>query len=159
MKTIPQTMKIVVGAISATDAAGRSTDIVCLKNYGKCTVIVDIVQGHATPPALALMQATNVAGSGGKVLTNAVPIWANQDISATDTLVRQTDAVGFSTSAALANKQVVFDVDPRSLDVENGFDCLYLTTGASNVANLTHVTFLLSEPRYNSATPPSAIID
>jgi hypothetical protein len=32
---------------------------------------------------------------------------------------------------------VVFEIDPASLDVANGFDCVYLSTGASNAANIT----------------------
>jgi hypothetical protein len=157
--TLTQEIKIVEGAAPAADAAGRSTDIVCLKNYGKCYIKVHLTQGNAATVLLTPMQASAVAGTGGKVLANAVPIWANLDTSLTDTLVRATDAINYTTDAALKNKQVVFEIDPALLDVANGFDCVYLTTGASHAANITQVEFLLTDPRYAQSTLPSAIID
>lgn len=157
--TIPQQMKIVEGAPLAADAAGRSSDIVSLKNAGKVTVICSITQGNAATVLLSLMQAQDVAGTGAKALANTVPIWSNLDTAASDTLVRRTDGVSYTTDAGVKNKQVIFEVDASQLDVNNGFDALYVTTGASNAANLTGVLFLLHGNRFQQATPPSAIVD
>ena len=87
-----------------------------------------------------------------------MPVWAQQDAAAADALTRQTDAVNLTTSAAVKHKVVVFQIDPALLDVAGGFDCLGVSTGASNAANVTSALFLL-ESRYPAAAPPSAIVD
>jgi hypothetical protein len=157
--SLPQQMKIVEAIAPAADAAGRSSDIVSLKNVGKAYILIHLTQGNAATVALTPMQAQDVAGTGGKVLANAVPIWSNLDTSLTDTLVRRTDAVNYTTDAALKNKQVLLEIDPALLDVANGFDCLYFTTGASNAANITQAQFILCDLRYQQSTPPSGILD
>ncbi|RUU47414.1 hypothetical protein EOD08_06780 [Mesorhizobium sp. M6A.T.Ca.TU.002.02.2.1] len=157
--TLPHEMKLIEGIAPAADAAGRSSDIVSLKNAGKAYILIHITQGNAATIALTPMQAQDVAGTGAKVLANAVPIWSNLDTSLTDTLIRRTDAVNYTTDAALKNKQVVFEIDPALLDVANGFDCIYFTTGASNAANITQAEFLLVDLRYQQTTPPTAITD
>ncbi|MER8615978.1 hypothetical protein NKG99_03855 [Mesorhizobium sp. M1409] len=157
--TLPHEMKLIEGIAPAADAAGRSSDIVSLKNAGKAYILVHITQGNAATIALTPMQAQDVAGTGAKVLANSVPIWSNLDTSLTDTLVRRTDAVNYTTDAAVKNKQVVFEIDPALLDTANGFDCIYFTTGASNAANITQAEFLLADLRFPQTTPPSAIID
>lgn len=157
--TLPQQMKIVQAFALATDAAGRTSIYVSLKNWMKAYILVPITQGNAATILLTPLQASAVAGTGSKVLTNAVPIWSNLDTSLTDTLVRQTNAVNYTTDAAVKNKQVLFEIDPATLDVANGFDCLGFSTGASNAANLTGGLFLLADGRYMQGTPPSAILD
>jgi len=157
--TLPQQMKIVEAIAPAADAAGRSSDIVSLKNSGKAYILIHITQGNAATVALTPMQAQDVAGTGAKVLANAVPIWSNLDTATSDTLVRRTDAVNYTTDAAVKNKIVIFEIDPILLDTANGFDCIYFTTGASNAANITQAMFLLADLRYQMSTPPSAIID
>lgn len=157
--TLPQQLKIVEAMAPATDAAGRSSDIINLKNAGKAYILVSLTQGNAATVTLTPMQAQDVAGTGAKVLANAVPIWSNLDTATSDTLVRRADAVNYTTDAALKNKQVVFEIDPALLDINNGFDCVYFTTGASNVANITAAVFLLTDLRYGQETPPSAIVD
>lgn len=157
--TLTQHLKIVEALPPAADAAGRSSDIISLKNAGKAYIIVSLTQGNAATVALTPMQAQDVSGTGAKVLANAVPIWANLDTANSDTLVRQTDAVNFTTDAAVKNKQVIFEIDPALLDLNNGFDCIYFTTGASNAANITAALYELTDLRYAQDTPPSAIVD
>ncbi|MCK1577807.1 hypothetical protein [Bradyrhizobium sp. 174] len=157
--SLPEQFKIVEALAPAADAAGRASIGVSLKNYSKAWLLVTLTQGNAATVAIAVNQATNVAKAGGKALANAARIWANLDTSLTDTLVRQADAVSFTTDAALKNKQVLIEVDPAALDVAGGFDCVYMSTGASNAANITQAQWILSGPRFASATPPSAIVD
>lgn len=157
--TLPQQVKIVQAIPLATDAAGRTSAYVSLKLYGKGYIVISLTQGNAATVLLTPLQASAVAGTGSKVLTNAVPIWSNLDTAATDTLVRQTDAVNYTTDAGVKNKQVIFEIDPALLDVANGFDCIGFSTGASNVANLTGAVFMLTDPRYSQGTLGSAIVD
>src|SRR4051812_13401510 len=119
--SLPQQMKIVEAIPNATDAAGRSSDIISLKNANKAYILVTLTQGNAATVALTPMQAQDVAGTGAKVLANAVPIWSNLDTAASDTLVRRTDAVNYTTDAGVKNKQVLFEIDPALLDVDGGF--------------------------------------
>lgn len=158
--TLPENAKIVEALAPAADAAGRdASKAVSLKNYGKAWIVVHLTQGNAATVALTPMQATAVAKTGGKVLTNNTRIWANADTSTSDTLVRQTDAKNFTTDAGTKNKVVIFEINPDDLDVANGFDCVYVSTGASNAANITQAMYVLSDPRYAMSTPPSAIVD
>jgi hypothetical protein len=156
--SLPEQIKIVELLPLATDAAGRAAGgAVSLKNAGKCFLVVSLAQGNAATVLLTPMQASAVDKTGGKVLANAVRIWANLDTAATDTLVRATDAVNYTTDAGLKNKQVIFEIDPALLDTANGFDCIYISTGASHAANLTGALAMLTDLRYGSATPPTAI--
>lgn len=158
--TLPEQIKIAEALPLATDAAGRAAVLAAsMKNYGKLWILANIYQGNAATILLTPMQATSVAKAGGKVLTNPVRIWANLDTAASDTFVRQADAVNFTTDAGIKGKQVLFEIDPSYLDVQNNFDCAYLSTGASNVANLTSALYLASDPRYAQATLPSVITD
>ena len=161
MKTFSfaQQTKWVEAIAPATDAAGRTSTKISLKNCAKVFLLVHVTQGNAATVAITPMQAQDVAGTGAKVLANAIPVWSNLDTAATDTLVRRTDAVNYTTDAAVKNKMVVFEIDPAMLDVANGFDCIYFTTGASNVANITQGTMLMTGLRYEQTTPPTALVD
>jgi hypothetical protein len=158
MLSFAEHFKIVEGLVPAADAAGRTGDYVNLKNCTVAYILVHLDQGNAATVALTPYQATSVAAGSEKVLANAVPIWANQDAVTSDALVRQADAVNFTTSAAVKHKVVLFQIDPAQLDVEGGFDCITLKTGASNAANITQFMFFL-RTRYSQVTPPSAIVD
>lgn len=157
--SLPEETKRVTVLNPATDAAGRTGAWVSLKNARKAVFAVHITQGNAATILISVLQASAVAGTGSKAISAAVPIWANQDVSASDTLVRQTDATSFTTSAALASKYILIEVPVEALDLNNGFDCVTISTGASNVANLTQATVALHGLRYAQATPPSAVTD
>lgn len=155
---LPEKFKIVQALQPATDAAGREGDVVSLKNANKAWIVAHITQGDANTVALTVSQCQHVNNVGIKAITNAVPIWANQDLAAGDTLTRQTDAVNFTTSAAVKHKMVIFEIDPCTLDTANGFDCITITTGASNVGNLTSAVYYL-DMRFQEDVPPSVIVN
>lgn len=152
-------VKVVELLPAAADAAGRSSDIISLKNATFATILVSLTQGNAAPVTLTLMQAQDVSGTGAKPFDKPIPIWANLDTAASDTLVRQPDAVSYASGAAVKNKQVVFHIDPAQLDVNGGYKTVFVTTSASNAANLTSILGMLEGHRYQAATLPSAIID
>lgn len=156
--SLPEGAKIVELLAPATDAAGRTGDYLSLKNSHKAFIIAHITQGNAATIALTPKQASAVAGTGVKALTNNCRIWANLDTATSDALVAATAAKDYTTDAAVKNKIVVFEIDAASLDLANNFDCITLVTGASNVANITQAIAVLI-PRYAQATPPSAIVD
>lgn len=159
LTTLPEVTKIVQALTPAADAAGRTGAYVSMKNAGRCFVVVNIGQANAAPVPITIEQATAVAGTGSKAITNVVPIWSNLDTSVTDDLVRAANAVSYSTDTGIKNKVVVFQIDGRSLDIANGFDCIVVKTGASNVANITSAMYIMTDLRYAQATPPSAVLD
>lgn len=157
--SLPQNLKVVIGAAPAADAAGRTGQYVSLKGFHKAFILVTLTQGNAATVALTPYQAKNVAALGEKVLSNNVAIYANLDAAAGDSMVRQADGVNYTTDAGVKNKVVIFEIDPGSLDLANGFDCITIKSGASNAANITSVTYLLGPARYPMASMPSAIVD
>jgi hypothetical protein len=156
MRVYPEMIHVVDVLTPAADAAGRNSDAVSLKNFTLAIVEASINQGNAATIALTLQQCTAVDGTGAKALTVNVPIFASQDVGGAsgDVLTRQTDGVAFTTSAALTRKTIRFVIDPATLDLAGGFDCLRVTTGASNAANITSARVILT-PTY-AQTPQSS---
>lgn len=149
----------VIGLLKpAADAAGRTGRWITIKDSQRAWIVCYLDQGNAATVLITPRQASAVAGTGSKVLTQNLQIWANLDIAASDLLVRQTDAVNFTTDAGVKEKVVIFQVELAGLDVAGGFDCLTVTTGASNAANITSA-FGLLEMRYGQATLPRADVD
>ena len=131
-------------------------DYINLKNASHVTVLVHVNQANAATIALTIEQATAVAGTGSKAITEAVPIYLVADAATSDVWVRQTDAVSYTTSAALKEKLVAFEVDVSTLDIAGGFDCLCVKAGASDAANIVSATYVMTGERYHGR---SAIVD
>lgn len=155
---LPENLLPVSVLAPAADAAGRTGGWVSLKNALRAWVIFHIDQGNAATIALSINQASAVAGTGSKVITNTVPIWSNLDAATSGVFTRRTDAVNYTTDAAVKKKIVIFEIDPASLDVAGGFDCITGITGASNAANITSAIVLL-ETSYGQATAVNALAD
>jgi hypothetical protein len=156
---LPQTFKIVELLTPATDAGGRTSIYITLKNARKATIVFHVAQGAANTILLSPLQATAVAGTGSKALTNACPIWVCSDEATIETLVRATDATTYTTTAGTTHKIVVFEIDPAlHMDMANAFDCIGISTGASSASNLTEAIAYL-EMDYEQATPPTATTD
>ena len=145
-----------ITAISPVVNTGALTgDIITLKNAGMCYIELHITQGNAAPVAITIEQSTAVAGTGSKAITEVSNIWSNEDVTASDLLTKQTSAVSYTTSAAVKNKIVVFQVDPRTLDLANGFDCIQVKVAASDAANLVQAHYVITSRRNDQ----SVIID
>jgi hypothetical protein len=143
----------------AADAAGRISSFRSLKNALKAWIVVHMDQGAPNTVPLSILEASAVAGSDGKALTNACPIWADQDVAAAPTLVSQAAGTTFSTSAAVKEKIVIFEIVPEAhMDLANGFDCIAISTGASSASNITEA-MLYMWGAYEQATPPNAYVD
>jgi len=155
---LPTNFKIHELLNPATDAAGRTGIWVSLKTGHKAWVVCHLQQGNAATVTFTINQAKDVSGTGSKA-SYAGPLWANEDTSSggSDTLVVQTAANAYTTGATLKNKIVVFEIDPVSLDVANGFRTITVITGASNVANVTQAIVYVGFDRYQQATPPSIV--
>ncbi|WP_411680643.1 hypothetical protein [Clostridium thailandense] len=151
--------KLVQAFEPKTTNAAIISDYVALKNAVTAAVIVNLAQtaGHATQ--ISLYQSQDVEGTNAKPLVNDIPILANEDVSASDTLVRQSDGVSFTVANTAKNKQVIFYVDPAKLDMNNGFCCLNVRVGASSQAtNFACGEFIL-ENKYAQTEQLSAVVD
>lgn len=142
----------------AADAGGRTSSYRSLRNALKAYVVVHVNQGNAATVLLSVLQASAVAGTGSKAIT-ATPIWSNLDTSVNDTLTSRTAAATYTTDAGVKDKIVVFEITPEQcMDVANGFDCIAVSTGASNAANITEAKlFILGS--YQQASPPNSYVD
>lgn len=156
--TVPERFKIVNGTGGPVTTNGGVTGAYISAKTGQMvTLIVALKQavGHAT--AITLKEATDVSGTGVQTVANTMQVWSNLDTSASDTLVRRTDATGYTVTTAAKPMHVVFQINPAALS--DGFDCIGFTVGDSSQAtNFVSATWLI-EDRYPQATPPSAIVD
>ncbi|MCD3327398.1 hypothetical protein G8V02_10915, partial [Clostridium botulinum D/C] len=88
-----------------------------------------------------------------------VPVWANEDVSLGDSLIRKADGISYTLANTAKNKQVVFHIDPASLDVNEGFTCLNVRIGASTQAtNFVCAEFILDD-KYAGDIPSSVVVD
>ena len=159
MVNLVENLQLVEAINPKTTNGALTGDYISLKNAKRAWIVLNFTQaaGHAT--AITVEQATNVAAGGTKAIATVVPIWANEDTAATDTLVRQTDAVAFTVANNIKNKQVVFQIDPSTLDIAGGFDCITVKTAASSeTTNFVSAIYII-DTKYAKATPESAIID
>lgn len=152
MVHIPNKVKPVNLLAPAADAAGRTSAVYAsLKNAVRAWIVVYLTQGNAATVQLDPVQATAVAGTGSKAMTGNMLIWSNLDVATNDTLTARTAAKTYTTDAGVKNKIVIFQIDPAEcLDIANSFDCVGLTTGASNAANITSALLFVDE-KYSDA--------
>lgn len=148
---IPEGIKVVQALYPQTNGGALTGDYISLKYVKELYIVVNVQQGNAATIALTIEQATAVAGTNTKAITVAVPIWYNLDTATNDTLTRDTDAVSKTTDAGVKNKVYIFKVDPATLDLANGFDCITVKAGASNAANLVGAVYLCNM-RYKGST-------
>lgn len=155
--TIPENLTPYNMLAPAADAAGRTSAYQSLKGAVKAFIVAYINQGNAATILLSPLQATTVAGAGSKAV-NVVRIWTKLDEAFT-AFTKQTEAATFTTDAALKSKIVVFELDlEKAFDVAGNFDCIALSTGASNVANITSA-LLLVQHGHQGASVPNPLVD
>ncbi len=157
-KTFPEEAQIVSLMAPAADAAGRASRAASLKHAHKAYIVLYLNQGNAATIALTPEQCTSVAGAGNKAIP-AVPIWTDLDAAASSVLTRQADAVSFTTDGTVKEKIVIFEIDPVKLDIANGYDCVRVSTGASNAANITSAFLVVPYGRFGGVTTPNALVD
>ena len=157
--TLVEKYKVVQAVEPKTTNTAITGAYVSLKNVNTVAVIVNFTQavGHAT--VISLYQAQDVSGTGAKILSNNVPVWANEDVSLGDSLIRKADGVSYTVANTAKNKQVVFHIDPAKLDVNDGFTCLNVRIGASTQAtNFASAEYIL-DSKYAGDVPPSVVVD
>lgn len=154
---IPETAQPFTLLAPATDAAGRTSAYMSLKGAVKAWIVLHINQGNAATILLSPLQASAVAGTGSKAIAAArISTKLDQAFTA---FTKQAEATTFTTDAAVKDKYVVFELDlAKVLDLANNFDCIAVSTGASNVANITEATLWL-EYEHQGATVFNPLVD
>lgn len=155
-----ESMKFVSGLVMTTPSS-TTPAYASLKDYRHVTIVIKVKNATTvTGSAITLKQATAVAGTGEKALA-FTKVWANTDLAADANALAETAVASstFTTDATNAkNLKYIIEVDTEELDAANNFDCIRVGTGNATAATVD-VEYILSQPRYASATPPSAITD
>jgi hypothetical protein len=134
---------------------------ISLKGFDRCCVLLVVKNGvTVTGSAIALQQATAVAGTGSKTLNfvtayrklNTGPGGTN-DAWSSFAVASNT----FTTDATNSQEHLyAIEVQETDLDVNNYFDCMRVTVG-NGVATTIAAIYLLYPSK--KGPPPSAIID
>jgi hypothetical protein len=141
----------------AADSAGRTSTYLSLANSHKATIVFYITQGNAATILLSPLQAKDSSGTGSKAIT-AAPIAVNLDCDTTpsDALTLVAAAATYTTDAGVKTKLVMFEIDPAEcMDINNGFNHIGVSTGASNAANVTSAILVNGPLRFQQAAPPT----
>lgn len=149
----------VVDGLNQTVPSSSTPDYVSLKNALRCTVILTVSNTTAvTGSAITLKQATAVAGTSEKALAFST-VRQNIDTGASDTLTEATVSSNTFTTDSTNSKNLMYviDVDPATLDVTNGFDCIRL--GTANATNARCNVVYLLEMKQQKTTPAAVITD
>lgn len=143
----------------SADSAGRTSAYVSLSNAHKAYIVVYVNQGNAATILLSPLQSSGIAGSDSKALTAAAPIAVNLDTDTTpsDIMTIATAATTYTTDAGTKSKIVIFEIDPiESMDINNKFNHIAVSTGASNASNITSALLILTPLRFAQQNPPTA---
>lgn len=156
---LAQTHKVVVGAVPIdTTGAAVTGDYVSLKNYGHLTIVIAKGAWAGGTPAVTLTQASAVAGTGAKALSFTKQ-WVGTALT-DDNLAETAVSSDTFNLTATANEYHVIEVDASDLDISGGFDCVRVGIASPGAnADLVSALYILSQPRFAQADPPSAIVD
>lgn len=156
MKLCPEIYPIIQGHEPvAANAIIDTSDWISLKNAkGVLMTVMHYSGGGDTDLVLTVHEGAT--GTGTSALATAFPIWVNADTSASDALVRQTDAVTYTIDTGDGKDQIVcFYVSARILTA--GYTWVQLGASGGNASNLVSVLYQLDGARYQQTTPPTAI--
>lgn len=151
----------VIQAFASTAAPSTASPRwISLKNVKSIQIVVTGLNGTTvTGSAVALAQATAVAGTGTKALAFTAML-ANTDLNTNGQTSYTNTAVSSNTFTTTTTNskyfQYVIDVDPASLDVTNSFDCIRVTLG--DAANCNVSAFYVVEHQYGGNALASAAV-
>lgn len=152
-------------AIVPIDLAGQANDgdWVSLEGYERCVVVFVADAGAAgEDPVFTLRQASDNAGTGAKALNFTTIYEKVGTLTGVTAFTRVAQAAANTyTNAASGEAQNIIAVEVKAdeLDVDNGFTHLQLQipdTGAT-AGKLGCALYIMLEPRYSSASMPSAL--
>ena len=141
-------------AIAALTSTAGDAAYVSMKNYRRCTIILDVTNATTvTGGDITLVQAQAVAGTNAKALA-FTRMLANTDVGAGQTMTETTVSNNTFTTNSTNSKRLryIMEVDSGQLDVANGFDCIRLDS--ANMASAEgSVSYILWGARFSGASP------
>lgn len=151
----------VVEGLAPVVPSSSTPDYISLKDVESVDVLIHVKNATTvTGSAITLHQATTVAGGSVKALAFTT-YYRNIDTAASDALTKQTAVSNTFTTDATNSKNLMYriPVDPASLDVANGFDCIRAGTGDATAATVS--VYYLCKLKYggNVTIQPSLITD
>lgn len=158
---IPDQLHVVEGLAPVTPSSS-TPDYVSLKNARAVEVFIHAKNGTTvTGSAITLLQASAVAGTGEKALAFTTYYKVDDTAAADAPWTKVAAASNTFTTNNTNSKNYTYriPVDPASLDVANGFDCI--RAGTANAANTTISVFYMIVPKHggNAQKFPSFIVD
>jgi hypothetical protein len=159
-KTLPDDLdhRWAYGPATPSSAA---PDYISLKNVMACEVVImGLNASGVTGSAVTINQAKAVAGTNAKAL-GFTKYFSQTDPVNTAAFTAATAASNTFTTTNTNSAQFVYriPVDPATLDVNNGFDCIQV--GLANAVNATITAHynVINKDGGNYATMPSIITD
>jgi len=144
----------VISAYNTTGEASTTTtcDFVSLGLYNHFTAIVDISNCDSTATTIVLRKATSTTGAGEA--DGPFHYFYDTDSSATgtDLLTDGGDSTSAVTISSGDDQLYVIEGDSRDL---GDYDCVTVQLSPSSGIQF-NVDYVLSEPRYADAAPPTA---
>ncbi len=157
MSNLVQGMKICVGRLPTAGAANVNGNGIDCRNAHMVYVVAQLDQDGAGTTDF-ILQVDDGTDGNWEAITETVPVWVNEDTSADDVLVRDTNAVDYTTAAVAGEKLVVFQVDPAKLGVNGTSDdpnvALRIRVEPSAADDIHSVLYYVVPTRYKSATVP-----
>jgi len=151
-----------ITAISPISLFSSRTGLyVSLKNTNKAYCVIQISKLNTqAAPTIYPFQATAVAGTGAKVFSTANPLdcWLSNAVSSDDTLTKQTAGANFATAASSGTQQCIIAIEPGSMDLANGFDCLGIQISATTSSDIVSAQYWL-DMRYAESDTPTVLAD
>ncbi len=149
-------------AISPALGGALSSAYISMANYRKIQFYVQIDQNNAATTTITVDKAKTSAGGDASTGITIKNWWYVADIAGTtqaaasDTFTKGAAATSITTSNAGTGASLyVLEFDAEELG--DGYDYIQIELGASNNANYVSCLAVLSEPRYASASNPSAL--
>lgn len=158
--SLPENFSLYMMRASTTTNAGFSSRGVSMKTQNKGWIFVDAQQAVSDLTALVLRQATGTDLATNKTL-EASRVWYNFDQAGTVRLAEGTAGTGYILGSGAKEMRVVLEVDPAKMDMDGGYDVVYVDLGTSSQAtNFASVAFQ-GAPRYPGKvdTQPNIAID
>lgn len=175
MGSLMQNAKIVPGFAPATMAGAADGDWVSMKAYDKVGMLIYITQGNAATTTFTVDSGTSVAGANLNagitfnhwyIADTAIgtDAGANSDTWVAGGAVATVTTSATGTGASLHYIEIDADTvisGQSAFTAITQYDCVQLKLGASDVANIAAVSYVMFPSRYAQAVSPypSAIID
>lgn len=154
--------QIVCGFVPLDMQTQRDGDWVSLRDFNHLSIIFYKGAGAAGDNCtVTLQQAQDNAGTAAKALA-FTEIWRKQasDVQTVGQFTKTTQSAAntFTNTNAADQAIWVLEIDADMLDVDGGFKYVRLTLNdVGTNAQLGCVLYVLTQPRYAEATPPSAL--